>query len=214
MSSPFPFKSIAAAAGLAVMMSSPASAYTLFGETLNATIQIAGMDDNGFYTIDVLNGPVSVGAGGFTQTYHVFQQLTQGGFATASNRIVGDVTLTIGADTVSVRMAGQVQPYLLSTSLSGIGGSSFIVTGMTDSATGLMDGVNMDWSHNFSDNSIDFATYYLGFQPGTDVTQTETLTFGPAVTAAVPEPATWAMMLAGFGGLALMARRRRKAAAA
>lgn len=36
------------------------------------------------------------------------------------------------------------------------------------------------------------------------------------VTSAVPEPSTWAMMLAGFGGLALMARRRlrRQAAAA
>jgi hypothetical protein len=32
-------------------------------------------------------------------------------------------------------------------------------------------------------------------------------------TAAVPEPATWAMMLVGFGGLGLMARRRRSAAA-
>ena len=29
--------------------------------------------------------------------------------------------------------------------------------------------------------------------------------------AAVPEPSTWAMMLAGFGGLALLAARRRRA---
>jgi hypothetical protein len=28
---------------------------------------------------------------------------------------------------------------------------------------------------------------------------------------AVPEPSTWAMMLAGFGGLALLAARRRRA---
>ena len=32
--------------------------------------------------------------------------------------------------------------------------------------------------------------------------------------AAVPEPSTWAMMLAGFGGLALLAARRRRAAPA
>jgi uncharacterized protein (TIGR03118 family) len=33
-------------------------------------------------------------------------------------------------------------------------------------------------------------------------------------TAAVPEPSTWAMMLAGFGGLALLAARRRRALSA
>jgi hypothetical protein len=31
---------------------------------------------------------------------------------------------------------------------------------------------------------------------------------------AVPEPSTWAMMLAGFGGLALLAARRRRASPA
>jgi hypothetical protein len=31
---------------------------------------------------------------------------------------------------------------------------------------------------------------------------------------AVPEPSTWAMMLAGFGGLALLAARRRRALSA
>jgi hypothetical protein len=30
-----------------------------------------------------------------------------------------------------------------------------------------------------------------------------------AVTGAVPEPATWAMMLIGFGGMGLVTRRRR-----
>ncbi len=29
-------------------------------------------------------------------------------------------------------------------------------------------------------------------------------------TAAVPEPATWAMLIAGFGAVGLVARRRRK----
>ena len=35
-----------------------------------------------------------------------------------------------------------------------------------------------------------------------------------SLTAAVPEPSTWAMMLAGFGGLALLAARRRRALSA
>lgn len=35
----------------------------------------------------------------------------------------------------------------------------------------------------------------------------------PAVTAAVPEPGTWAMMLAGFGLVGVIVRRRRLRAA-
>ena len=42
--------------------------------------------------------------------------------------------------------------------------------------------------------------------------------YGPAldnvsVAAAVPEPATWAMMLIGFGGLGMLSMRRRRAMA-
>ena len=37
------------------------------------------------------------------------------------------------------------------------------------------------------------------------------LTAAPGSLSAVPEPSTWAMMLAGFGGLALLAARRRRA---
>jgi hypothetical protein len=37
---------------------------------------------------------------------------------------------------------------------------------------------------------------------------------GAAAVAAVPEPASWAMMLVGFGGLGAILRRRRQAAAA
>jgi uncharacterized protein (TIGR03118 family) len=40
------------------------------------------------------------------------------------------------------------------------------------------------------------------------------LTAAPGSLTAVPEPSTWAMMLAGFGGLALLAARRRRASPA
>jgi PEP-CTERM motif len=36
----------------------------------------------------------------------------------------------------------------------------------------------------------------------------------PGSLSAVPEPSTWAMMLAGFGGLVLLAARRRRALSA
>lgn len=41
------------------------------------------------------------------------------------------------------------------------------------------------------------------FQYGTAIS-------GPSITGSVPEPATWAMMLMGFGGIGVTMRRRRK----
>jgi uncharacterized protein (TIGR03118 family) len=48
----------------------------------------------------------------------------------------------------------------------------------------------------------------------TDGINGETAGLFGSLTAAVPEPSTWAMMLAGFGGLALLAARRRRALSA
>lgn len=52
--------------------------------------------------------------------------------------------------------------------------------------------------------------------PGTDPTSGTCLTgpVGFSLTSAVPEPATWAIMLMGFGGLGAMLRQRRQQAAA
>lgn len=51
---------------------------------------------------------------------------------------------------------------------------------------------------------IDVSGYYFG------VRNIETLT---AVTSAVPEPATWAMMIIGFGGAGVLIRRSRRSLA-
>lgn len=171
-----------------------ANAATLLGQTISGSIKIDGQDDNGFYTINVLTGPVTVGAG-FSNTYSVFKQLTQGGFATASNRLTGNITLTINADTIAVRFAGQAQPIQLTSAFTGIAGT---ITNVANSSTGIISGVNMDAGNSFTASSVSFSTIYFGFQPGTDVTQTEKLTFA-AVTPAVPESTTWAMMIVGFG---------------
>src|SRR6185437_9959604 len=90
--------------GLALVQAAPAASATLFGETLNADIEITGQDDNGFYSVQVLKGPVVVGAAGFSDSIPVFKQLTEDGFATASNQINGTVVVNIGADTISVEM--------------------------------------------------------------------------------------------------------------
>jgi hypothetical protein len=196
----------AALAGAALFgAATSASAATLLGQTINGSIKIDGQDDNGFYTIDVLVGPVSV-AGGFSNTYNVFKQLTQGGFATPSNRLTGDITLNITADTIAVRFNGQAQPFQLTSSFTGIAGN---IINVVNSSTGIISGVNMDAGNSFTASSVSFSTIYFGFQPGTDVTQTEKLTFA-AVTGAVPESATWAMMIVGFGLVGGALRRDRK----
>ena len=87
-----------AVVGLALVQATPATSATLFGETLDANITITGQDDNGFYTLPVLVGPVVVGASGFSDSIPVFKQLTEGGFATPTNQITGNVIVNIGAE--------------------------------------------------------------------------------------------------------------------
>lgn len=204
--------------GLALVQAAPAASATLFGETLDANITITGEDDNGFYTLPVLVGPVVVGASGFSDIIPVFKQLTEDGFATASNQVSGNVTVTITADTISVEMVGQVQPFELESTFLGIGASSFQIASDADSATGVMSGVNLDLFDTDTPHSVDFATYYLGYQTGTDLIQTETLTFAPSSVGAgaVPEPSTWMLILAGFAGLGFagLSRSRRVEVAA
>ncbi len=201
-----------AVVGLALVQATPATSATLFGETLDANITITGQDDNGFYTLPVLVGPVVVGASGFSDSIPVFKQLTEDGFATPTNQITGNVIVNIGAESISVEMKGQVQPFELESTFSGIGGTSFQIANDVDSATGAMSGVNLDLFDTNTLHSVDFATFYLGFQPGTDLTQTETLTLASVVGGAVPEPSTWMLLLAGFAGLGFagFSRSRRR----
>jgi hypothetical protein len=63
------------------------------------------------------------------------------------------------------------------------------------------------WSIVFGGGGMDGTPNTLFF---TDGINGETGGLFGSITAAVPEPSTWAMMLAGFGGLAFLAARRRR----
>lgn len=197
--------SAALAAATLFGVTTAANAATLLGQTINGSIKIDGSDDTGFYTINVLTGPVSVGAG-FSNTYSVFKQLTQGGFATATNRVTGNIILNITADTIAVQFTGQAQPFQLSSAFTGIAGQ---IINVANSSTGIISGVNQDAGSSFTTSSVSFSTIYFGFQPGTNVTQTEKLTFAK-VTTAVPESTTWAMMIVGFSLVGGVLRQNRK----
>jgi hypothetical protein len=74
---------------------------------------------------------------------------------------------------------------------------------LTASATGLTPGATYTLSFNITDvgdSSYDSAVFIQGGTIGTE----------PTPPGAVPEPATWAMMLLGFGAIGFAARRSRK----
>jgi hypothetical protein len=98
----------------------------------------------------------------------------------------------------------------------------------------LLDGVVMDF-HNFGDangqgspvilrSTLDFTTSLAagnhtiellatrGFAPASGVTNQYFDNVSLDVTAAVPEPSTWAMMILGFAGIGVMTYRRRNRA--
>lgn len=68
----------------------------------------------------------------------------------------------------------------------------------------LGDGIN---SLGISTNAIDVT--FNNFALGTNVLNGNIIVGHSQAMAAVPEPASWAMMLLGFAGIGFVARRRR-----
>jgi len=81
----------------------------------------------------------------------------------------------------------------------GVGGSG-IVFGLDAAQAGILNGLNP-----LNDVFAVSATFQ-GAEGGIDVIQAASLTS----VAAVPEPATWAMMVLGFAGVGMMAYRKRR----
>jgi hypothetical protein len=74
------------------------------------------------------------------------------------------------------------------------------------SSLSLMFSITSDTVGSFASYTPDFKIDWLGSQNNYDLVSLPI----PVNTGAVPEPATWAMMLLGYAGIGLMIRRRRQ----
>jgi hypothetical protein len=179
----------------------------LSNTTINAAITLQGQDDNGFYTVDVFTGAINVGSG-FDSTYSFFRQGTYDGFSTASNQLTGAIGLSIATDSITLTFNGQAQPVELIGDFTGLPAT---ITSATETDSGFLNGVAMPLPNSFTATSLTMNAFYLGFQPGTSTTQTDTLTFGP--TSSVAEPSSLLLTATSlFGMIGIMRRKIRRQA--
>jgi hypothetical protein len=113
---------------------------------------------------------------------------------------------------------GSADGLTASITLTNLAGGSF-------SYDALFAGNDNELQDGSTQNSFRFNWAPIGFDPNADGSYTVQLTvngldggarsldiradIGNGFSAAVPEPASWALMIAGFGGLGVMLRRRR-----
>ena len=135
----------------------------------------------------------------------------------------GSGTFSVDFDTVAATYTLSAFDYTLgattfttaNVSLQQTGGFSFVIGGNTNGATivsslGGADDFVFDWGPGpvFPPSTF---TYYVAADIFPERRTTNTLAFAQTPTGGVPEPASWAMMLLGFGAIGLAMRGRRDA---
>jgi len=190
----------AAAAALALAVSAPAAAATTI------SFQASGFSGSGG------TAPTSAVSGSFSYDYDVATSLFT---LTAFNLTIGPNAYTLASDVRGV--------YIDSYGLI-IGGrwsqNGSAVEGNTNDFAISIDGFNpMTGTNSYGIGNVStangFTLYYsVANNSGTFSSTTDGVTrvqnLPAALPAAVPEPATWAMMLLGFGGIGFAMRKQRK----
>ena len=176
---------IALAGATALTIASAADAAITIGATgttPSSVFSITGIDNTGIPETATFRQQTDVG-GTFT-SYFDF-----------SNDLVGSYTFAL---ITSTRNATITLEQLLGT------GGSIVLQQLTGTGSSL------------TLNTADLAantTYRFSFTsnyPAGGGTTSGNLSFYAAATPPVPEPATWAMMILGFGGIGMVLRRRRR----
>lgn len=178
-------KLLAGAAFAASMIASPA-----FAQNITGTLTFGASTGTNYF--DPAQGYVPAGYGNIAGTTVAIGSGTEFGFQDGSNIDTANFTgnsLTIIDQTI------------------GNGASIFYMT-FTSSVAGFFN--NAAFSSNGFGGTFSVAGNTLTFmapQSSGNVTRTSVITFDGA-NGAVPEPATWAMMVLGFGAVGATLRRR------
>lgn len=190
---------IATVVGLAI--ASPASAaYTITFQQAAADVVSTG---NGSLNISALTFGSSFPGGSFLNS-SVAATVVGIGFKTVYSNIVGPSSFGSGLSRLADSQSGN---YV------GVFGSVGVLSLPTDYISGSGLGISTATYNNSTIAS-------LGLTPGSYVYSwglgdtADTLTVQINDAGAVPEPATWAMMLLGFGGIGMMVRRSKRRAGA
>jgi hypothetical protein len=118
--------------------------------------------------------------------------------------------------TLSFDMSGNPDNFRSETRIAIIGAGGATIGSASYTLTGANTRSNMLWQSELFNFVATGATTEIRFTSGNGG---DNCCFGGAIDnvavgGAVPEPATWGMMIAGFGGIGALARRRRAAALA
>jgi hypothetical protein len=173
-----------------VVFNTASQASTVIGSSVTGGLFFANPALNQF---DPVNGNVPGGFSNYTSgvpTVTVAEPAIEFGFKDTAN-----------LDTVNVT-ATQIIITDVRTGLSIAGGSPFTIT-LTDTS---FSNSFTELSNSFDSNASLSGSTFTFHSNGTSQDGTYTAVFD--IAAAVPEPATWAMMIVGFAGVGFMAYRR------
>ena len=190
---------ILASTALAFGMAQPAIAAPIVG---GSTVSIGGfattdtLDAAQAHSIDFTNGSgPSVGSPG-TLTNYIGTGTFAGAVCAGSCGSIYDIaSLVVGPQAISPFWA-------LTGGLNGLTFSLTSISSIDRSSPGILA---FKGSGTFSGGGYDATPGAFTFS-----TQGGNVTTFSATTTAVPEPATWALMLLGFGGIGMAMRRRRQ----
>lgn len=171
-------------AGLLTLAAVPAYATVILG-----TLQFGAPAGPNYF--DPANGYVPAGYGNAAGTSVAVGPGVEFGFLDGANQDTADFTATS----------------LTITDLSFSSASPFYMTFTSDTA-GFFDNLVVGLDTFGSTYSVNGNTFSF-MSPGTNSPGTQTATFTFGGRGAVPEPATWAMMLIGFGAVGASMRRRK-----